>query len=158
MRIVIAPYAAKLPENKPNPKNFPYWSQLVELLNKEGCVVAQLGTKGEERIEGVGEFLQGFPYDKIEQVIRDADTWISVDSWLPHFCAAMRLKPGIVIWSRSNPKIWGYPHNVNLLKDKKYLREYQYAHWWDCEYLEEAFVEPQVVMDALHGRLAASAS
>ncbi len=123
------------------------------MLNANGDYVVQIGIKGEERIEGVAQFIQDFPLDKLISVINDCDRWCAVDSFLPHFCATMRLKSGVVIWSRSSPRVWGYPHNINLLKDKSYLREYQYAHWWDCEYDENAFVEPDVVMDALHGRL-----
>ena len=158
MRIIIACWAAKMPNGNRNAKNFPYWSELVALLNAEGHEVIQVAGGGEDRIEGTAMFLQGFPLEKLEHVLREADTWISVDSWLPHFCATMRLKSGIVIWAQSNPKIWGYPTNVNLLKSPEYLREYQYAPWFDVPYNEDAFVEPQVVMDALHGRLAQVAS
>jgi len=156
MKIAIAPWAAKMPNNLPNPKNPPWWPQLVAMLNAEGHQVVQLAGQGEERIEGVAMFLQAFPLEKLEQVLRECDTWISVDSWLPHFCATERLPSGIVVWSLSDPRIWGYKHNVNL--SKGVLREYQYAHWWDVPYNEDAFVSPETVMDAVHGRLAASAS
>lgn len=158
MKVCIAPYAARMPNDLPNPKNPPWWAELVAMLNAEGHEVIQLGVKGEPRIDGVGQCIQNFPLDKLINVIRDCDMWISVDSWLPHFCATMRLQSGIVIWAQSNPKIWGYKHNVNLLRDKAYLREYQYAHWWDCPYNADAFVTPATVMDALHGRLATAAT
>jgi len=157
-KIAIAPYAAKLPNGKRNPKEFPAWPELIERLNAEGYEVIQLGAKGEKRLAGTAQFIEGYPLEKLEQVIRDCDTWIAVDTWMSHFCATMRLQGGIVIWAQSNPKIWGYPHNTNLLKDESYLREWQYAPWWDAEYNEDAFVEPQVVMDALHGRLAHNAT
>ena len=154
MRIVIACWAARMPNGNRNAKNFPWWKELVDLLNVEGHEVIQVAAAGEEKVEGVSMFLQGFSLEKLEQVLREADTWISVDSWLPHFCATMRLSTGIVIWAQSNPKIWGYPHNVNLLKSNEYLRPYQYAPWFDVPYNEDAFVSPEAVMDALHGKLA----
>lgn len=153
MKIAIAPFAAKLPEGKPNPKNFPYWPEVVGRLNAQGHEVIQLGVAGEDRIEGVGQFIQGFPLAKLEQVIRDCDTWIAVDSWLPHFCATMRLQSGVVIWAQSNPHIWGYPHNTNLLKSEAYLRRFQYAPWWDAEYNESAFVSAEEVVEAVLERL-----
>jgi len=153
MRILISPYAARLPSGNRNPKNFPYWAELVKMLNANGHHVIQIGVKGEARIDGVAEFLQDIPLKDLVNVINGIDVWCSVDSFLPHFCATNHLKSGVVIWSQASPKIWGYPHNTNLLKDEKFLREFQYAPWWDAEYNEDAFVEPQVVMDALHGRL-----
>jgi len=155
MKIIIAAWAAKLPSGIYNAKNYPYWKELVALLNAEGHEVIQVAGKGEDRVEGTAMFMQGFPLDKLEEVLRDADTWISVDSWLPHFCATMRLKSGIVLWSQSDPRIWGYKHNINLSKPE-YLRQWQYAPWYDVAHDPNAFVEPQQVMDALHGRLAQS--
>jgi ADP-heptose:LPS heptosyltransferase len=142
-----------MPNGARNAKNFNKWPELVAMLNAEGHEVIQVAGQNEERVEGVAMFLQGFPLEKLEEVLRDCDTWISVDSWMPHFCATMRLKTGIVIWSQSDPRIWGYKHNINLHKPE-FLRQYQYSHWFDVPYNEDAFVEPEVVMDALHGRLA----
>lgn len=153
MKIAIAPYAAKLPTGLRNAKNYPWWPELVALLNAQGHEVVQLGITGEDRIEGVGQFIQGFPLEKLIDVIRSCATWISVDSWLSHFCATMRLQPGIVIWAQSNPRIWGYHHNTNLLKSKEYLRPFQYAPWYDVPYNEDAFVSPEVVVEAVNERL-----
>ncbi len=153
MRVVIACWAAKLPTGIHNAKNYHAWPQLVALLNAEGHEVIQVAGRDEERVEGVATFLQAFPLDKLEQVLREADCWVSIDSWMPHFCATMRLKSGIVLWSQSDPRIWGYKHNINLHKPE-YLRPWQYAPWYDVAHNADAFVEPQVVMDALHGRLA----
>lgn len=157
-RIVIAPYAAKLPNGNPNAKNYDHWLEVISLLNQQSHEVVQLGIAGEDRIEGVGQFIQGFPLDKLVNVIRDCATWISVDSWLPHFCTTMRLQSGVVIWAQSNPRIWGYPHNTNLLKSPSYLRQWQYAPWWDVEFNADAFVAPEVVVEAVNERLRARAA
>ena len=153
MRIIIAAWAARLPTGIYNAKNYDRWPELIALLNAEGHEVIQVAASGEVRLDGVSMFLQGFPLEKLEQVIREADTWISVDSWLPHFCATMRLPTGIVIWSQSDPRIWGYKHNINLSKGQ--LRPYQYAPWYDVPHDPDAFVEPEAVMEALHGKFAA---
>ena len=156
MRVAVAPFAARLPSGIPNAKNWPWFKELFTMMPDDEFI--QLGTNGEDRIEGAAQFIQGFPLEKLEQVIRDCDTWLSVDSWLPHFCATMRLQSGVVIWGQSNPKIWGYKHNINLLKSKEFLREFQYAPWWDIPYNENAFISPEVVVDALHGQLTQSAT
>ncbi len=117
---------SRMPNGARNAKNFPKWPELVAMLNAEGHEVIQVAGQNEERVEGVAMFLQGFPLEKLEEVLRDCDTWISVDSWMPHFCAT--------------------------------LREFQYSHWFDVPYNEDAFVGPEAVMDALHGRLAQVAS
>jgi hypothetical protein len=156
MNIAVAPYAAKLPNDNRNAKNWPFFKELFAMMPEDQFI--QLGTKGEQRIEGSSQFIQGFPLEKLEQVVKDCDVWLSVDTWLPHFCATLRLQSGVVIWAQSNPKIWGYPHNVNLLKSKEYLRPFQYAPWFDIPYNEEAFVSPEVVRDALHERLSKTAS
>ena len=153
MRIVIAPFAAKLPTGILNAKNYHAWPELIALLNAEGHEVIQVAGHGEDRLEGTAMFLQAFPLDKLEEVLREADCWISVDSWLPHFCATMRLPTGIVLWSQSDPRIWGYKHNINLHKPE-YLRQWQYAPWYDVPHNSDAFVDPQTVMEALHGKFA----
>lgn len=158
MRIVIAPYAAKLPTDQRNAKNYPFWRELIALLNADGHEVIQLGIPSENRIEGIAQFVQGFPLNKLVDVIRDCDLWISVDSWMPHFCATERLQSGIVIWAQSNPRIWGYPHNTNLLKSPEYLRQFQYAPWYDVSYNEDAFVSPEVVVEAVNERLRVKAA
>lgn len=153
IKIVLAPYAAILPEGKLNPKNYPYWSEVVGRLNAQNCEIIQIGLPHESKIDGVGQFLAGWPLKELRKVIENADCWLSVDSWLPHFCATERLKGGVVVWSQSNPKIWGYPHNTNLLKSRDYLRKYQYAPWWDAEFDERAFVSADEIVEAVLERV-----
>lgn len=157
-KLVLAPYAAQLPNDKLNAKNFPYWPEVVGRLNAQGCEVIQIGLPYEQQIEGVGQFLRGWPLKELRKVIESADGWLSIDSWLPHFCATERLQGGVVIWAQSNPRIWGYPHNTNLLKSKDFLRQYQYAPWWDAEYNESAFVSAEEVVEAVLERLHAKAA
>jgi hypothetical protein len=58
-------------------------------------------------------------------------------------------KKGIVLWSVSNPKIFGHPENINLVKDPKYQVPNQFGWWEFVDHNPEAFVEPQVVVDAV---------
>ena len=51
--------------------------------------------------------------------------------------------------NESDPVIFGHPENVNLLKDRKYLREKQFWLWEQCEFNADAFVTSDVVLEAL---------
>lgn len=153
MRFILAAYAAQLPNGRANAKNFPWWKEVVRRLNYEGHEVVQVAGKGEDRVQGVGQFIQGFPLDRLAKYAVDFDSWLSVDSFWPHFCATNNLPTGVVVWSQSNPRIWGYPHNTNLLKAESYLRSNQYEPWFDVPYNEDAFVSPEEVVEALYAHL-----
>lgn len=153
MRVLIAPYAATLPSGTRNPKNWPWFTELVAQLNAEGHEVLQIGTANEAKVEGVAHFIQDWPLSKLAQLACSCDTWVSVDSFWPHYCHTHHLLSGIVIWGQSDPRIWGHPENVNLIKDRKYLRQFQYAPWWDATYNEDAFVSLEIVLTAIHGKL-----
>lgn len=132
-----------------NPKNYPYFSKLVELLNRDGYKVIQIGVTSEERIEGVSEFLLDLPYSVLRDLVDRCIAWIAVDNFFPHFCHANRLKPGIVLWGVSDPKIWGYPENVNLIRGRDYLRPHQYQTWNEIEYNPQAFMYAENVADTV---------
>ncbi len=153
MKILLAPYAAALPTGKPNPKNFPHWAEVVGRLNTLGHEVVQIAKGGEPRIEGVAQYVVNWPLEKLNDLVNQCDTWLSVDSFLPHLCATNRLKPGIVVWSQSDHRIWGYAHNTNLLKSRDYLRQFQYAPWYEAEYEADAFVTADEVVEAVCDRL-----
>lgn len=156
MRIIIAPFSAKLETGAPNPKNYNAWPELVSLLNAAGHEITQIGCKGESRIAGVAHFLIDWPLDRLKWLINNADLWITVDSFLPHLCATEKLKPGIVLWGVSDPARFGYPHNINLLKSTSYLRPLQFEHWKTVPYNPDVFVEPEEVVKAINERLMVS--
>lgn len=151
-KIILAPWSAKLPTGRTNPKNPPmeFWIRVVNKLNALSHEVIQLGVAGEERIEGVSQFIQNWPFKKLRDVVSDCDLFLSVDTWLPHFVFAEKLnKRGVVVFSLSSPEIWGHAENINLLKDRKYLRPRQFQTWFEVEYNEDAFVAPDTVVEAV---------
>lgn len=149
MKILISPYAQSLRNNKENPKNFPYWSELVKLLRDSNFEVIQIGTSKDIAINGVSSFKQNLKFKEIANLINECDIWISVDSFLQHLNQYYCKKRGIVIFSQSDPRIFGYPININLLKDKSYLREKQFWYWEQCEYNKDAFVTAEDVYNAV---------
>lgn len=143
--IIISPYARKMRNNKPHPKNYPYWKQLLKKIDEE---VIQIGIEGEEQL--VDDFRKNLPLPQLAELTMSCKTWISVDSFYQHFCWDLN-KPGIVLFGQSDPNIFGHSENINLLKDRKYLRDKQFWLWEQTEYIQDAFVKPKVVLDALKG-------
>jgi ADP-heptose:LPS heptosyltransferase len=140
--ILISPFSNTLRNGKKNPKNYPvdYWKKLISIIGDKNVV--QIGAIGEERLATDCRF--GLPFNVIKELIDKCDFFISVDTFLPHM-ANHYGKHGIVIFSQSDPKIFGYPENINLLNDKKHLRTNQFWIWEQCNYKENAFVKPEVV-------------
>ena len=141
--IIIAPYAQKLRNGKINPKNYPYWSELIELLFKDGYEIVQIGIEGENPL--VPDFRKNLSLTELDKLVKSCDTWISVDSFFQHFCWDLK-KQGIVLWAQSDPNIFGHSENINLLKDRSYLRKDPFHIWEQCEYNKDAFVNPDEVM------------
>lgn len=141
-QIVIAPYSQKL-KDKENPKNYPYWNDLIKFLSKDfNCV--QIGITGHEQIPYTSKIYYNLKLSEIENLINESHSWISVDSFLPHLVnCSKNIKPGIVLWSLSDPKIFGYEYNLNILKDRKYLNSFQFVIWEMSRYDLDAYFLPQ---------------
>jgi hypothetical protein len=148
--ILIAPYSNRLP-NGINPKSYPHWDTLVRLLVRDGYQVTQIGVAGEDKIEGVSQFIPNASFAQIKELVLEHDTWLSVDSWLPHFVHAEKLgKRGIVLFGPSDPRIFGYPENVNLLRGRDYLRPHQFQTWNEWDHNPQAFVFAENVIPEVY--------
>lgn len=141
--ILIAPYAQKLRDGKNNPKNYPWWPELISLIKEP---IIQVGVDGEKQL--VDDFRKNLSLKELEVLLSDCRTWISVDSFFQHFAWDLG-KKGIVLWGQSDPNIFGHPENINLLKDRKYLREKQFWWWEQCDYKADAFMDPEEVVKYL---------
>lgn len=161
-RILIAPYPAKLRNQPVSAKHYPSWSELVFMLKANGHEIIQIGVKDEPRINGVDQFIVGWPFPKIRTLMEECDTFISVDSWFPHFAYYYRLPRGVVLWGKSNPAIWGYPENENLFVSEANFRQWQYQDWESEPHDLSVFVPARQVVWAvervLHGRTQAAES
>ena len=141
--ILIHPYAKPLMNGKRNPKNYPYWKELIALIDEP---IIQIGVEGEEQL--VDDFRKNLSLVELRQLVKDCRTWVGVDSFFQHLTWSEG-KPGIVLWSVSDPLIFGHAENINLLKDRKYLSTNQFL-WWDfTEYNEQAFTYPEEVIKCL---------
>lgn len=142
--IVMAPYAKRLLSGKQNPKNYPYWQELIALIDEP---IVQVGVIGEQPL--VQDFRANLPLVELRKLIKECRTWISVDSFFQHL-AWDEGKKGIVLWGPSDPLIFGHPENINLLKDRSHLVANQFLWWQLTDHKNERFVEPQEVLEHLN--------
>ena len=150
--IIISPYSSFVGEGKSNPKNYPKekWIELIKLIKEEfNLPIIQIGLDNEEPIEGVTVKLPATQLEDLKVLLDAAVTWISVDNFFHHF-AAYYNKPGVVLFSYSDPTIFGHKININLLKDRKYLRKHQFQLWNMSEiHSEDPYVNPNNVLKKL---------
>ncbi len=147
MKLLFAPFAARGPSlgGKPSPKDYPNPKELCELLEKDHEVIQMAGSDDPQVAKDVRRNL---PHAQVGELIKWSDTGVCVDSYLQHAFWERR-KKAIVLFGISDPIIFGHPENVNLLRDRKYLRPRQYDLYYTNEYCNEAFVTPEEVVKAL---------
>lgn len=145
--IIIHPWARKLRNGSPNPKCPPveWWKNLIKLIPYNHKIV-QIGQSGEELL--VPDYHLDLKIKDLKELARSCDTWISIDSFFQHL-AWMEGKKGIVIFSVSDPDIFGHNTNINLLKSRNKLRPHQFQTWEEYPYDSTAFVTPEIVADSL---------
>jgi ADP-heptose:LPS heptosyltransferase len=144
MKILIFPFAKPIAQGKFHPKNYPWWPELLEMLKSH--TIIQVGTDGEHQL--VDDFRKNLSITDLSTLIRECDTWIGIDSFGQHLCWELGVK-GIVIFGQSDPNIFGHSENINLLKDRKYLREKQFWLWEQTEFNSDAFVTPEEIIKVL---------
>ena len=145
--VIIHPYSHKMPNRAEHAKNFLHWKETVIRLKEEGCYVVQVGKSGEPLI-GADEIVLNASFDRLKKELDRADTFVCVDSFFQHF-ARYHNRNGIVIFSKSDPDIFGYPENVNLLKSRDYLRKDQFLKWDVEPYDVDSFVSVEDVIDSI---------
>jgi len=145
--ILISPWSRNTPDGKKCAKNYPFWQKLIDLLKIKGFKVISVGVDGEDILR-TDHHYKNLPLEQVKNLLLECDTWISVDNFFHHF-ASFYNKKGIVIFSKSDPLIFGNPENINLLKSRSYLRKNQF-HFWNNEPLDkESFVSPEVVINSV---------
>ena len=142
--IIISPYSKALKNGKTNPKNYPYWKELIRLIDQP---IVQVGIEGETQL--VPDFRKNLSLSELRKLIQECKTWISCDSFFQHL-AWDEKKRGIVLWSVSDPLIFGHAENINLLKDRKNLVANQFLWWEFEEHKDERFVKPEEVLAYLN--------
>lgn len=81
----------------------------------------------------------GLPLKEIAALLKECAYFITVDSFLQHLAQHVG-RAGVVLWSKSDPLIFGYPENLNLLKDRRCLRRQQFRIWEEESYDPDTFL------------------
>lgn len=152
--IIISPYSRTL-DGRRNPKTYPLWEDLVSLIINEKDLqikIIQVGLSHELMISGVHEMIKNASIDDLSQLIKDCDTWISIDNFFHHLATFIG-KKGVVIFGPSDPLIFGHPQNINLLKDRQFLRPDQFNIWEQCETKDDIFPSPIIVFQSVKSLL-----
>lgn len=89
--------------------------------------------------------MDDLPFDKLAELMKVCGTWISCDNFFHHMAWTIG-EPGVVIFGPSDPEIFGHPENINLLKDRRFLREWQFRLWSQESWRPEIFVGPEAVI------------
>lgn len=108
--------------------------------------IVQVGVEGEEQL--VEDFRKNLPISELRSLIRECRTWISVDSFFQHL-GWDEGKKGIVLWSVSDPLIFGHEENVNVYVSRDFFEKNQFNRWDESMFSEEKFVKPEVVIEVL---------
>jgi len=148
-KIALSLFSRETPSGKPSPKSYPWYLELTEALNNSGYYTIQVGIQKEKDIGAIVRW-NDLSAEGLVKTAREIDSYISVDNFFPHLMQYYAPeKRGIVIFSQSNPLIFGYPTNKNLLKDKKYLKNDQFSFWDSTVSIKAAFVSPEIVVTSL---------
>jgi len=146
--ILISPWSRPTPEGKPSPKNYPHWPEVARALAASGHEVLQLSVSGEPDVPGCHARRDDVPLRAVEALIRASETWVSVDNFFHHLAWSVG-KPGVAVFGLSDPDIFGHPENVNLIRDRRFLRKRQFGLWSQEPPRPEAFVVPGDVIAAV---------
>jgi ADP-heptose:LPS heptosyltransferase len=150
-KVIISPWSKKMRNGKENPKNYPYWKEVISELRSKNIEVIQTGIEGEALLDANSTAF-GLSLEDLAELVKSCNAWASVDNFFQHFCYNLK-KPGVVIFGKSDPNIFGHDLNENLLKDRSYLRAKQFNFWEDVEYSTDCFVGPEVVSEAILRRI-----
>jgi hypothetical protein len=144
--ILISPWCKRLPDDKPNPKNYPWWPDLIRMLPEP---ITQVGVSGETQL--VPDFRQNLSLSELAAVIHACDFWISCDSFVQHYAWDLG-KPGVVLWGPSDPIIYGHPENLNITKGRAYQSKDQFLMWNLIENRSDWWHTPQEVVNQIKAR------
>lgn len=155
--LIISPYSRPLKSLGINPKNFLQWEIVVDGLLarfptlKILQVCYKSGEKGliDSKIHPDTDYLFFSSVHDLGPYFRMPIVWASVDNFFPHLCAVSKGPPGVVIFSKSDPSIFGYPTNHNLHSIPTRFRPNQFDFWEACNYDPDAFPSANSVIDAI---------
>lgn len=142
--IIIAPCSRPLLNGKRNPKDYPYWKEVCSALEGKGIELVQIGRAGD--VQYTKDF-RTLSLKEVEELISKCDTYITIDSFVQHL-GWYAGKRGIVIFSVSDPLLFGHKENFNIV-DRQFLRRNQFDIYENELYNEKAFPSPEKVVESV---------
>ena len=133
MKILIFPCDRKLRNGQDNPRSYHRWNEVIKLLKEKNHEVEVCGV---------------IPLPELKDKLKACDWVVTIDGFIQHFCWKLKVKCAVV-WSLSDPLIFGHNENVNLLKDRKYLRKLQFKTWEGEKVNKDSFVTPEEIVEAI---------
>jgi len=91
--------------------------------------------------------VKGTRKELLDYIDKNVDLVIAIDSWIQHLVALNTSKPMIVLFSRSNPEIFGHKRSgvINLFESEDYFRSEPFYSWIGERVMPEALVSPEQV-------------
>ena len=108
-------------------KSYPYMQELCDILAKDYRLI-QIGVGKERRLNNC-EHRFDMPLKDVELALKCAGFFLSIDNFLHHAAHYFGV-PGIVIFGPSDPEIFGYKDQVNIIKDRSLLRKDQFGFYF----------------------------
>ncbi len=144
--IVISPFSRTLKNGAKNPKNYPYWEELISMIKESfpNETICQAVDKDEARLKGAKTFVKT-NLKTLPKFLASAKLVLSVDNFMPHLCHYYSIQKCIVVFGQSDPRIYGWKEYLNLCLDEQYLMPNQFASWEEATYKEEAFPKPEFI-------------
>src|SRR5574337_1088503 len=102
MKIVISPYSKGMRNGQKNPKNYPYWNEVIHGLKDHNLV--QIGVEGEAPL--IENTLFSLHPKELWERVKDADLFISVDNFSQHFFSSLWKERNCNIWEKRPLYIW----------------------------------------------------
>jgi ADP-heptose:LPS heptosyltransferase len=139
--IILHCEAQRLNSGKINPKNYPWFKELINELKEFNFI--QIGVDGDTQY--TEDFRKGLSFKEIKELTKQCKSWIAVDSFYQHLAWELK-RPGMCIFGYSDPEIFGHTENLNIVK-KNYLRKEQFLTWEETNYNEKVFQDPLILVN-----------
>jgi ADP-heptose:LPS heptosyltransferase len=118
--------------------------------------VWQISCAGEPVVKGCTKRFDNLTLAEIVRLLRECRTWMSVDNMFQHLAWSIGHR-GVVVFGPSDPLIFGHAENVNLLRDRKFLRDRQFGLWSEIPWQPEIFSPPDAVVRAVESIMSMNA-
>lgn len=140
--LIISPYSKKLLGKDFSPKDYPHWIELIESLNNHFTTV-QIGEIKEKELN-CNELILGASFEELVK-LTEGKNWLSVDSFLPHLINSTHKTSGVVIFGISDPEIFGYGYNMNVIKGHQFIKKNKFEFYSEKDVNLDAWLKPNIL-------------